>query len=387
MKTNQTATCYILVKGSTQEESCTWKDLMDRIETGEIAPGTLLFHEESQRWMPIASLPEFSSHIWDEPEDPENQIDDSEYLSELKEEYTKVLRLARDRFDSIEQITRAGRLALSLGRREDAIAHYQRALELKPFNRGLATEIKRSFPPQVYRSFSCLERRPPFWSDAVSITTWPLDCRVLPFAVATAVLSLLSLIPFAEPIYWTLLTLLAVRITVHAEERSADPLPADMSGVEAMFADWKPLSSFMLAGAALLLPFAVLSEILLAAERAGHWNFLLYIQNSPLMTVALFIAGVVYLPAALMASTNERQTLQCLPALRRIMAVISSEEWEYLLLVISIACIALVWIGVRALCSVVPVVGDIIASAAALYAIMLIGYITGRTRSRHEHLL
>lgn len=386
MKTSSPTACYILPNGATREETCAWDDLRERIESGELAPDTLIYREESQQWVTIASLDEFRDVTWNGFADSLESEEDHDGLPELMEEYDRAVAEARDRYDSIECITKAARLALSLGKQSDAVEHFQRALELQPYNKRLAVEIKRSFSPMVYRTFSLLDRQPPFWEDPRSAVAYPLRIRMIPFAIATAILAIFSLVPYAQPLYWLMLALLAVRVaseTGQKSERSPDGIITDL---EAIFSNWKPFACFMAYSAVLFLPFVLLSELLLLLERSGHWNFLVFIQNSPLMTVALFIAGAALLPAVLMVSTNERQQPFDRYALKRIARIVVSEDHEYLLLIGGITGAALAWIGVRGIFSFIPVVGDIITAAAALYGALLIGYLSGRTRARNEHL-
>lgn len=388
MRTSSSTQCYILHNGATQEETCTWEDLRERVESGELAPDTLIYREESQRWVTIASLDEFEDVAWDNAagsgESEEAEV--HENLSELREEYERAVRAARDRYDSIECVTEAARLALSLDKQDEAFDHYQRALELQPFNKRLATEIKRSFSPVIYRSFTLLDRQPFFWEDPLSAIGYPSQVHVIPFLIATAALTILSLLPYAQPLYWIALTLLVVRVACEAGQKSVPSPDSIITDLRSFCSNWKPFACFILCCAAFLSPFALVSELLLLSERAGHWNFFIYIQNSPLMTVAIFVAGAALLPAALMVSTNKRQELLDVFALKRIMRIVASDDWEYLLLIVGITAIALAWLGLRVLFSFIPVIGDIVAAAGALYGVLVIGYITGRTRSRHEHL-
>lgn len=385
MKTDSATECYIIVTGSTQEQICTWGDLQSLVEAGELTGDTLIYREESQQWVPLSSLPEFADATWITPRtaDP----GDGEEIAELNREYEEAVKEARDRFDSYECLTTAARLALSLEKQDEAIEHYRRALELRPFDKRLANEIKRGLPPQVYRSFSLLDRPAPFWEDPVATVTYPLQTGWVVPAIAAAVLAVLSLVPFAQPLYWLLLMLLTVRVSCEARGRTVRSPDEILADPESFFTNWKPYARFLLFTAVLFLPFALLSELLLNIDGPRYWNIFPYIQDSPLLTVAIFIAGAALVPAVLMATADDNGAITDMHVVRRISRVMVSEDYEYLLLSAGMTLIALAWIGVRAMVSFVPVVGDLIAAAGALYSTMLIGYIAGRTRSRYAHIL
>jgi hypothetical protein len=388
MRICSTALCYIIPEGSTQEETCTWEELEERVRQGHLTLKTRLYDPDAKEWVQLDSMEEFegieiASVGVEGAEDGEELRGGSE---ELAEEYEEAKRQLREMGASPDLILKAGRAALNLGRREEAGGYFQRALELNPYNQRIAGEIKRSFSPVVYRTFRLLDRKPPFWEDPLRAVAFARGNGWKWYALVTPAVSLLRFIPWAEPIYWTVFALLGVHAARECGRGAPRPFPTDGASARALLGSAGPLGGFALAGAEFLAACLAIAAVATVLGGDVRWNVFASVANSPLLEVGIFTLGAIYLPAVLMASANVRLRLAECGDPRRIFGIMKAMETEYVMSAIGMAAVAVAWLVLRMVLSPVPVAGEVIATGAGLFGVAIIGYLAGHAVSRHAQI-
>jgi len=96
-------------------------------------------------------------------------------------------------------LARLGDVCLELGRREEALLHYKKALRLAPDFEGLAKKINENFNEAELKDVEFSRKTLPFWQNFVAVVRYPFAKQgiivILAGAILFTILDLLSMLP------------------------------------------------------------------------------------------------------------------------------------------------------------------------------------------------
>jgi hypothetical protein len=380
MSTRTEELFFLLREGATQEEQWSWEALGDLCRAGELGGRDRVFLPARNEWVCLSDT-ELSSKL---PEAGEAAGGPSEGDSPLEAEYRAVLDRLEESPESVDTLIEAGVLARDLDDAEASRRHFQKVLDLQPFHGRAAQEIRRRFSPAECRQFRLLVRPAQPWDDLGETGAFAFTRGWVHALVPAAVLSLISIFPGSGP-FTALLLLWWTAVTASCVSRGDDRVPTWTLAVE------RPLSLAVLAVGAVV----VLVEIgLLVAGLAGlgmviqdgsSMGIAAYAAGSPLIVVCGALICAAYIPGAVTALAGPRPARAMAPWLvvRDVVAI----GQEYVVTAFAMGLLALVFAGVYAATSIIPVFGEIIAACAAALAAPIAGYVIGRLRARFAHRL
>lgn len=375
-----TDTFYVLREGATQEEEWTWGEIADRCRSGEFGAETQIYLPDESRWVHVdeTDLAGAEADVESEEPDPEREA--------LEREYAELLERLSDPPSSVEPWIEAGCMASDLGDTEAARSHFQAALDSHPFHTRVSHEVKRRFTPAEYRSFRLLERPTPVWDNLSELIEYPLSRGWSYLAAPAALFGALLFLPGGGivvgelALLWCCLALASVssgRSQPPAWRRAiADPLHRLALPVGA------------LAGVSIqwLVVFWGVARMGMLAEGKSDVGVLSYIGASPVLTVAMALCALAYLPAVMISITPSwRETLRVLNPWMVVRSMIRM-GMEYAMSALLLFALA-VLLGVLGAATLrIPVAGRLVWAAALAFAVPATALVLGRLSSRTTHL-
>jgi uncharacterized RDD family membrane protein YckC len=112
-----------------------------------------------------------------------------------------------------------------------------------------------------------------------------------------------------------------------------------------------------------------------------------YVANSPVLSVALALAGLVYLPAVLTKTVHSVGIVVHLLSPYSVVRSMSRMGQEYAVSALTVLIIAAVLGGIRLGLGGIPLMGKLVFAAAAACLIPVVGLILGRLAGRMRHVL
>jgi hypothetical protein len=377
---------YVLPEGATQEELWSWDAIEDMCRSGEFTPDTRVFLPAKNCWVRAGDSelkPLFKDTVKAAETTPSGEAQER---STLEDEYQEAVRAARESASPAESHVEAGRLAAELGDREAARDHFQRALDLKPFNPRIAREVQRRFSKTECKQFEFLRRDPPAWDDPADIFIYPLAAGVLYLAVPAAVLFALLLVPLGPFLAGPLVFLWGVLIARDTAAGGSQP-PLWHAALAS------PISNVILP---LIAGVAVTTECVLVLYGAGRLSMLLggsggtafeSVAESPILSVILAVVALAYLPAVFARITHSVGIVVDLLNPWTIGRSINGMGQEYAVSALFVTTIAAVTGGLWFAIGGIPVLGKALLAMVVAYAIPMVAFALGRLAGRMQHVL
>jgi hypothetical protein len=387
MDTTKDATYYIIPQGATQEEACTWPELENACQMGRLSPDTLIYLPDKDVWEK-AIYTDLRPYFRDKEDNQDTSAaeDDGDKLEMLRGSYEEAREEARRTPDSSQAHLNAAHAAMAMDNREAAGEHCQHAITLQPFNPKIAGEIKRILGPVDTRRLRFIERPDPFWEDLIQLATFPVGRGIAVFFIPAAIVVSLALFSFLRVpaavicFLWTYATILQV-----ASGRRG-PLGFEQVFSASAARMIKPLSIGMAVFAELYLPFVIVAEIFILAGISDSSNLIQLIQHNEAIIVFLWVAGVVYLPAAFaIAASPDADWKKCMDV-RNVYKAVITMEMEYLATVVLLFVPVTVWGAGRLFLAQVPAVGIIVPVVVGLYGLGISGFVIGLLSARYRHI-
>jgi hypothetical protein len=383
--TTRTDEYFVLREGATQEEQWTWDEIAGRCRNGEFTPGTRVFLPDDGCWVVLADTDLGS--VFDEDVADETEDDEARAAREaLEADYQELVEHLEDDPSTVEPWIDAGCLASELERGDEARAHFQKALQIRPFHPRVAQEVKRRFNPAECRRFQLLERPEAAWDNLLEIVVYPFARGPLYALAPAAVFAGLLFVPRGGFVIAELSLLWCYRCMCAVAAGRAEPVSYGR-------AFENPLRNILVPGGAMAAVLAEWSVVFWLLARAGMWidgkddvGFLAYIGASPVLTVAFTLCAIAYLPAtmALMQATP-RGVLRVLNpvAVARDAIRMRGEYGLSLLLLFALA----VGAGIAGVVTgAIPVVGKLVWAASTAFVMLASAFVLGRLRARVSHL-
>jgi len=390
MKSTETA-FFVLPEGATQEEKWDWETIEEMCRTGELTAETRIFFPDKNKWVPAGEtelnglFPGGGAAAPRKAVAAEEAADPAESEG-LQTEYQEAIRRVGRQPQDANAHVEAGRLAAEIGDRDAARAHFQKALDLKPFNSRVANEVMRRFSKSECREFLYLRRDLPVWDDLADLVTYPMSGGVLYLAIPAAVLFVLSLIPFGDFVAAPLAFLWLVQVGRQVAAGETQP-----PRWQAPFAN--PAREIVLP---LLAGALVVAECALVVYGLGRLGMLtsgesgsviLFVSGSPVLSVALTVLALVYLPAVLVKIIHSVGIIvHLLNPISVVRSMIRMEQ-EYAISALIVLLIGGMIGGLNFFVGGVPVLGKAVLALLAAVAIPVVGLVLGRLAGRMRHVL
>jgi hypothetical protein len=392
MDATKNAVYYIIPKGATQEEACSWQELESACRAGRLSPDTLIYLPGKDVWekaiyTELRRYFRSKDEARDDPAIGEDDADDAmdDAMEARRDAYEEACREARSKPDSAETHLHAARAAMAMQDREAAGEHCRNAIALHPFHPKIAGEVKRVLGPAGAAKLQFLERPEPFWEDVLTLVMFPLRSGIAAFVIPAAAVTILALIPFLRPVAVVVCYLWATATIL--QTASGDCRPFDFRRILEGY-DIKTLKRLIIGAAViaeLYLPFIIVAELLILTGASERSNVVQFIQHSEAMIVFLWVAGVLYLPAAfaIVASPDAewKKSLNVQDAFKAIFAM----EMEYAATLIALFIPVTIWGAGRLFLGSVPVAGIVLPVAMGLYGLSIAGYMIGLLSARYRH--
>jgi len=385
-----TATHFVLREGATQEEQWTWDEIADRCRSGEFGAGTRIFMPAENRWVCVEEsdlYAELTAHdgAAASGETGAGRAERAEREA-LEREYADALEQIEQSPDSVDVLIAAGSVAAELGDKDAARAHFQGALDRNPFHARVANEVKRRFGAAECRSFRLLERPAPVWDNVADLLNFALASGWLYLAAPAAAFAALLFVPGGGvvvgevAVLWCYLSLCAV-----AAGRTEPPSWGRMRK--------DPLHQLLVPGVALtvvsvqwLVVFWGVARIGMLLEHKHDVGVLSYIGASPVLTIAMTLCALCYLPAVMvLIRPSMRATARVLLPWVVVRAIVKM-ELEYATSALLLFAVAVVVGVVGVVTGGIPVVGKLVWAGAVALAVPASAFILGRMRSRTAHV-
>jgi hypothetical protein len=389
---------FVLREGATQEERWSWDEISDRCRSGEFSADTQIYIADEGRWVPVGET-DFGaqlgmlvaeSSLLEDDDGPLAEEDDDETRAareEMENAYAEAVYAIEGDPTALDPLIDAGSLAFEIGEAEKSRGHFQRALDLYPFHARIANEVKRRFSRSECRAFSKLERPDAPWEDLGAVITYPFQRGLLYVAAPATLFAALLFVPGGGLVVAALSLLLCYRCMWAVAEGGKEPpawrrafedpvrrLALPLAAMAGVFAEW-------------LAVFWVFARAGMLIEGKSDVGVMSYIGSSPVLTVALSVCALAYLPAAIVAlEPSLRKTLDALSpwSVARTMMAMRGEYAMSLLLLFAIA----VGIGiVGALTGWIPIADKLVWALATVVATLSAAFILGRLRARVSHIL
>ncbi len=388
MDTTKDDVYYIVPQGATQEEACSWQELESACQMGRLSPDTLIYLPDKDVWEKaiFTELRQYFRAKDDQQQENEaDGEDDNDTMEALRTAYDEALQEARIASDSSEAHLKAARAAMAIKDREAAVGHCQQAIDLCPYHPEVTADIKRILGPMATKKLHRLERPAPFWEDLYPLVTFPIQRGITLFVVPASVVAVLALFSFLRPaaavisFFWAYATILQVA--------SGDRNPFDFRKILSKAATKmiKPFLLGMSAVAELYLSFFFVAEFLILVGISDRPNVIQFIQHSEVMIVFMWVAGVLYLPAAFAVSAGPGAGWKKVLDVRSVYKAILAMEMEYLATVVVLFVPVTIWGAGRLFLGSIPVAGILIPVAVGLYGMSISGFVIGLLSVRHRH--
>lgn len=374
---------YVLPEGATQEQEWSWVEIEQLCASGALTADTKIFIPADNEWRRIGETELAASLAGARAVEDSDAEDEPDHRREAYE--AALLRLEEDP-SSTDHLVRAGQLAAELGEAESAWSHFQRALELSPFNQRVALAAKRALSTSEWRRLRLLERQPPVWDNILEPLTYPLARGPLYLLAPLAVLAALAFVPYGAAAMAALCFLWGYQVTRRVAAGDERP-PLWQPAV----GDWVAEIALPTAGFALVCAewgalFYGISWLGVAIERPADPSVIAYITHSPVLIVAIATVAISYLPAVIVQLAGAPREIVAVANPVRMVRFIALLGGEYFA---SAACLfllafALGWLGF--VTSQIPLAGRILVAAAGAYALLMGGFVLGRLVNRTMHL-
>ena len=380
---------YIIPEGASQEETCTWEEIEAFCEAGRLSPNSLIYLPETQNWEKVINTDLIS--CFDSDDDSAKPAGDSEVaaadLERLEAEYDAARGEIHQSPDLPRSYLNAAAAALALGDREAAMGFYQQATELQPFNKSIATEIKRNLRAEETGRIRLLERPESAWDDVGRLAAFPLARGPWFFLVPAAVLAALALIPKAGGIVAAVLTWLWVyRAADRVSDGAAKPPHWREFVSEPVTAVVRPVLTGLLVALELAAPFCLFAGVVILVGDSPRPELFQFIQDSAAMMVLLWVAGIVYLPAVLTLAVTPGirfwDPLNIVKNARAMMAM----DYEFITGLAYFFGFGVLWGGLIMVLGRVPVAGVVLPVITGLYGLLITAFMLGRLSARCRHL-
>ncbi|UCH82835.1 MAG: hypothetical protein JSW50_10185 [Candidatus Latescibacterota bacterium] len=378
MKNATKAGYPVLQKGALKEEVWEWADLEASARAGRLSPDSLIFFSEDNTWRKAADTDLASCLSVASPSEPDR---------ELESEYEDALADVNQNPVDHGPLLHAAELAMAIGNKDLAREHYQKALELSPFHPRVAQEAKRNLPPRDLRTLRLLQKPPHVWEEPLRLAAYPAARGplyiLIPMLVVFAMTwSVWTLIPCAF-----LLGLWGMEVIARSSTGEFRPPHWRSLVVNAGRTHLKRFTSLFGATLELYLPFIAIAALLMIIGQSDRSNPLEVVSKSPVLSVLVFTASLVYLPAVLMlVSANGTRIRDALNPLQ-IGSAIRLMEGEYIAAVVFIlALTCAIWGLGRPLGSIL-VAPRVLYAASTVYAVLAGGFVLGRLFARFREQL
>jgi hypothetical protein len=385
------STYYVLLEDAAQEEPMSWESIEEKCRAGEISPGTRIFFPDKNKWIRAGDtdLKEILGPEETAGAKAATDGEDSAAAAEaeaLEVEYQEALRSIEEKPEAVEAYVQAGRLAAERGDRGAAREHFQGALRLKPFHSRVAQEVYSRFSKSECKKFLYLRRQPPVWEDPADLLTFPLGAGPLYLLIPAAVLFVLAMLPFGAFVAAPLAYLWVVQVARHAAEGSTSPPQWNRMIANPAREIILPLLAGALVAAECALFVYGVGRLGMLASGEGGGAFRSVVE-SPVLSVALAVFALIYLPAVLVKIVHSVGiVVHLLNPLAVIRSMVRMEQ-EYAVSALAVVIIGFVMGGVNFLVGGIPVLGSAVLAAVVAFAIPVVGLILGRLVGRSSHVL
>jgi hypothetical protein len=390
MSTDTTETTfYVLPPGATQEEQWTRTALEDMCRSGQFSPDSRIFLPDRNEWVRAAEAGAdtgldldfggFREDVWKDEDDTGDGENES-----LAAEYERLSASIRKDSTDAELHIEAGRVASEMKNREVAREHFQKALQLQPFNTRFAQEVQRRFSRSECADFHYLRRDPPPWDELTEMVAYPLSGGPVYFAVVAASLFVLLLIPFGYILAWPLVGLWCLQMA-RATARGNRELPLWHDALD------KPVREIVLP---LIAGLVVWGQCVLVAYALGRifmgssgGTALGFVAESPVLSVLLPFIALVYLPALFVRITHSAGIIVDLLFPWTAIRIMIRMGQEYAISTLAVV-LAATLIGVLVFAvGGIPVLGKLVLALAITCLMPVVAFVLGRLAGRKHHRL
>ena len=180
-------------------------------------------------------------------------------------------------------------VCLRMGRRDEALSHYKRSVELDPDRDEVIEKIRNEFGPEELKGFEFPKRMGPFWADLRSLSNYPLRGGgryiIIGGALVFTILNLVPLFGFILTLIFAYPYLMAYMLRIiRSVSKGKEELP-----------DWPEISDYW---DSILYPFI---QVLICVGICYLPAILFLILGVLPLAIILFILGTTYFPMALIA--------------------------------------------------------------------------------------
>jgi hypothetical protein len=368
---------YVLPRGATREEHWTREAMAEMCRAGQFSPDTRIFVPDRNEWVRAADAGlglEFG---------PVDDGGDGGSRS-LRDEFKNAREeISRDP-DNADNYAAAGRLAVQLKDRETARDLFQNALKLQPFNKRIAREVQRSFSRSECAEFLYLRRDPPVWESLSELLVYPLSRGPVYSGIVVAVLFVLALVPYSGYIGVPAVFLWCLQVARTAA-RGDRRLPVwDRVPDNPVREIILPLAAGLVVSGGFALVLWGGGRLFAGGDGAATFD---YIKNSPVLSVTLTIAALVYLPALFVRVTHSAGIIVDLLNPWTAVGAMRRMGQEYAVSAVLVLLAAAGIAGVRFVTGGVPVIGSLILAVTSAYLLPVVSFVLGRLAGRMRHLL
>jgi len=378
---------YVLREGSTREEQWSWSEIEDLCKSGELTPGARIFLPDEDRWAQLGETRAAASLAPGRGRAPEDTDEQEVDQAQLQKDYAAAIERMEEEPGALEAHLDAGILALQLGLRDEARAHFQTVLHRYPYHARAAHEIKRRFSKTEVRAFRYLERPAPAWEDLGELVAMPLARGPLYVIIPAAVLAALGLVPFGGIAVFVLTALWVFQVMEYTARGATRPAEWNRSLKDPWKKLLRPALLVGLVVAQWVALFAGVTRLSLLAQGRGDEALLPFMAQSPVVLVLGAVVAVTWLPAAMVSIGGFTGSVGKTLDPRRLVRTIVRMEHEYIYTVALLSGIAVAVVIPSLLTARVPVLGDLLLGAALAYAAPLAGLVLGRLLGRMGHVI
>ena len=388
MKTLDT-TFWVLTEGATQEEQFDWAAIEDMCRSGQLTPDAQIFLPGKNKWARAEETdlrPLFGAALKPLASGVQEEEEGGGEVEALESEYAEALDTISRHPDAAKGYVEAGRVAAIRGDRELARDHFQKALELEPFNSRVANEVMRRFSKTECLQFQFLRRDPPVWDEPGELLGYPFSMGPLYLAIPAAALLILSFVPFGVFIAAPLAYLWCIQSARHTADGATTMPEWNWSLRNPAREIILPLlAGALVAVQSILVVYGVGRAVGALTGREGTAFF--HVVESPVLLVTLTLTGLVYLPAVLVKITHSVGIIVHLLNPYSVVRSMVRMGQEYAVTASITVVLAFLLGGIRFLLGDIPVIVDIVFAGAAALFIPALGLLLGRQASRKRHVL
>jgi len=388
MKTLDT-TFWVLTEGATQEEQYDWATIEEMCRSGQLTADAQIFFPDQNKWVRAGETdlrPLFGAAAETVVSGGQEEEEGVGEAAALESEYTEALDAISRNPDVVRGYVEAGRVAAIRGDRELARDHFQKALELEPFNSRVANEVMRRFSKSECLQFQFLRREPPVWDEPGELLFYPLSRGPLYLAIPAAALLVLSFVPFGVFAAAPLAYLWCIQSARHTAG-GATTLPEWNRSLRnpAREIILPLLAGALVAVQSILVVYGIGRAVGALTGREG--TAFSHVVESPVLLVTLTLTGLVYLPAVLVQITHSVGIIVHLLNPYSVVRSMARIGQEYAVTALITVGLAFLLGGIRFLTGGIPVIGNIVFAAAAAWLIPALGLLLGRQAARKRHVL